>query len=224
MSHKIVVIGAGYAGVLAAKKLDRRLKKEDVDITIIDRNSYHTMLTELHEVAANRVPEDHVRISIKKIFAGRRVHVALDDIQTVDYDNKTVVGTVTNYPYDHLVVACGSKPTFFGTPGAQENAYYLWSYDDAVWLKHHIVEVFKDAASEKDPALRKQLLTFYVVGAGFTGAEMVGEPLFAPNMKSSAAMCGSSMWTCWTGWSPRSRNACRSKWSGVSARWAWKSS
>lgn len=175
MSHKIVVIGAGYAGVLAAKKLDRRLKKEDVDITIIDRNSYHTMLTELHEVAANRVPEDHVRISIKKIFAGRRVHVALDDIQTVDYDNKTVVGTVTNYPYDHLVVACGSKPTFFGTPGAQENAYYLWSYDDAVWLKHHIVEVFKDAASEKDPALRKQLLTFYVVGAGFTGAEMVGE-------------------------------------------------
>ena len=175
MSHKIVVIGAGYAGVLAAKKLARRLRKEDVQITIIDRNSYHTMLTELHEVAANRVPEDHVRISIRKIFAGHGVKVALDNIQTVDYENKTVVGTVTNYEYDHLVVACGSKPTFFGTPGAEENAYYLWSYDDAVALKHHIVEVFKDASSETDPQLRKQLLTFYVVGAGFTGAEMVGE-------------------------------------------------
>ncbi len=175
MSQKIVVIGAGYAGVLATKKLDRRLKKEDVEITIIDRNSYHTMLTELHEVAANRVPEDHVRISIKKIFAERRVKVVLDNIQTVDYDKKTVVGEVGNYEYDYLVVACGSKPTFFGTPGAEENAYYLWSYDDAVWLKHHIVEVFKDAASETNQELRKQLLTFYVVGAGFTGAEMVGE-------------------------------------------------
>ena len=175
MSHKIVVIGAGYAGVLATKKLVRRLKKEDVDITIIDRNSYHTMLTELHEVAANRVPEDHVRISIKKIFAGRPVNVVLDTIQTVDYDNKMVVGNVASYAYDHLVVACGSKPTFFGTPGAEDNAFYIWSYDDAVWLKHHIVEVFKDAASETDPLLRQQLLTFYVVGAGFTGAEMVGE-------------------------------------------------
>ncbi len=176
MGKNIVIVGAGYAGVLTAKKLHKRLKKtQDVRITLIDRHPYHTMLTELHEVAAGRVPEDHVRISLKKIFAGRRVDVKLDTVTAVDYDKKTVIGKAGRYSYDYLVMAAGSKPTYFGTPGADEFSYKLWSYDDAVRLKHHIVDVFKNAASETDPEEKKKLLTFYVVGAGFTGVEMVGE-------------------------------------------------
>jgi len=175
MSKKIVVVGAGYAGVLTAKKLAKRLKKTDSHITIIDKNPYHTMLTELHEVAANRVPEDHIRISLKKIFAGRRVNVVLDTITAVDIENKAVVGEEGSYIYDYLVIACGSKPTFFGTSGAEENSFTLWSYDDAVLLKHHIKDVFKTAVTVTNPAEKRKLLTFYVVGAGFTGVEMVGE-------------------------------------------------
>lgn len=175
MSNRIVVVGAGYAGVLTAKKLAKCLKKNDVQITIIDRHPYHTMLTELHEVAANRVPEDHVRISLKKIFAGRDVDVVMDTVLSVEYDQKTVIGRDSTYEYDYLVVASGSRPTFFGTPGVAEYSYKLWSYDDAVRLKHHITDVFKKAASETDFEKKKKLLTFYVVGAGFTGAEMVGE-------------------------------------------------
>ncbi len=176
MGKNIVIVGAGYAGVLTAKKLAKRLKKTpDVHITIIDKHPFHTMLTELHEVAANRVPDNHVRISLDKIFAGRKVDVKLDTVTGVDYENKTVVGQAGEYPYDYLVVACGSKPTYFGTPGAEEFSYKLWSFDDAVLLKNHIIDVFKQAVSETDPALRKKLLTFYVVGAGFTGVEMVGE-------------------------------------------------
>jgi NADH dehydrogenase len=176
MGKNIVIVGAGYAGVLTAKKLHKRLKKTpDVHITLIDRHPYHTMLTELHEVAANRVPEDHVRISLKKIFAGRRVEVKLDTVTAVDYDKKTVIGKATSYSYDYLIMAAGSKPTYFGTPGAEEFSYKLWSFDDAVRLKHHIMDVFKNAASETDPEEKKKLLTFYVVGAGFTGVEMVGE-------------------------------------------------
>jgi NADH dehydrogenase len=176
MERNIVIVGAGYAGVLTAKKLAKRLKKTpDVRITIIDRHPYHTMLTELHEVAANRIPENHVRISLKKIFAGRNVDVKLDTITGVDYDKKTVIGRTGSYKYDYLVVACGSRPTFFGTPGAEEFSYKLWSFDDAVLLKHHVEDVFKDAVSETNLEQRRKLLTFYVVGAGFTGVEMVGE-------------------------------------------------
>lgn len=175
MSKKIVVVGAGYAGVLTAKKLAKRLKKTDAHITIIDKNPYHTMLTELHEVAADRVTEDHIRISLKKIFAGRRVNVVLDTITSVDIENKAVVGEADSYGYDYLVVACGSKPTFLGIAGAEENSFTLWSYDDAVTLKHHIKDTFKMAAAVKDPAEKRKLLTFYVVGAGFTGVEMAGE-------------------------------------------------
>ncbi len=176
MEKRIVIIGAGYAGVLTAKILAKRLKKTSgVNITLIDRNPYHTMLTELHEVAANRVPEDHVRISLKKIFAGRRVDVKLDTVTAVNCEKKTVVGKSGSYAYDYLVIATGSRPTFFGTPGADLYSYKLWSFDDAVRLKHHIIDVFKDAASETDPEKKRGLLTFYVVGAGFTGVEMAGE-------------------------------------------------
>ncbi|MBW7573835.1 NAD(P)/FAD-dependent oxidoreductase [Caproiciproducens faecalis] len=176
MEKKIVIIGAGYSGLLTAKKLAKRLKKhEDVSVTIIDKNPFHTMLTELHEVAAGRVDEDSVKISLSRVFAGRKVNVKLDTVQSIDFDQKLVTGISENYSYDYLVLAAGSKPTFFGTKGAEEYAHTLWSYDDAVRLKDHIHDCFRKAARETNPEEKKKLLTFYVVGAGFTGIEMVGE-------------------------------------------------
>ncbi|WP_411678282.1 NAD(P)/FAD-dependent oxidoreductase [Caproicibacter sp.] len=176
MGKKIVVVGAGYSGLLTAKKLAKKLKKlDDVSITIIDRNPFHTMLTELHEVAAGRVDEDSIKISLKKVFAGRKVDVKLDTVQEIDFEKKTVRGSVETYDYDFLVLAAGSKPTFFGVNGAAEYAYTLWSYDDAVRLKNHIEDCFRMASRETDLAEKNRLLTFYVVGAGFSGVEMVGE-------------------------------------------------
>lgn len=172
----IVIVGAGYAGVLTAKKLAKKFKKnEDVNITIIDKNPFHTMLTELHEVAANRVDEDSIKMSLNKIFAGRRVNIKLDTVQSIDFEGKKVLGKAESYDYDYLVLAAGSKPTYFGVPGAEEFAFKLWSYDDAVKLKDHIHNCFREAARETDIEEKKRLLNFYVVGAGFTGVEMVGE-------------------------------------------------
>ena len=176
MSKRIVVLGAGYGGILTAKKLAKKFKKSrDVEITIIDRNPYHTMLTELHEVSAGRVPEDAIKIDLKKIFAKRKVEVVLDNIQKIDFENKQLKGQVGNYSYDYLVVGTGSKPTFFGCKGAEEHAFTLWSYEDAVKLKHQILEQFRKASVEKDPEKRKKMLTFVIIGCGFTGIELVGE-------------------------------------------------
>lgn len=172
----IVIVGAGYAGVLTAKKLAKRLKtRQDIQITVIDKNPFHTMYTELHEVAAHRVDEDSIKISLERVFAGRNVHVVLDTVVTIDFENQVLEGNVGTYPYDYLVLSTGSKPTFFGVPGAEEISYTLWSYDDAVVLREHLLHVFRRAARETDPAERRRLLTFYVVGAGFTGVEMAGE-------------------------------------------------
>ena len=106
----IVMIGAGYAGVLTAKKLAKRFKKNDeVNITIIDKNPFHTMLTELHEVAAGRVDEDSIKISLKKVFAGRKVNVVLDTVETVDYQNKKVIGKQNSYQYQKSgLLSCNS--------------------------------------------------------------------------------------------------------------------
>ena len=175
----IVVIGAGYAGVLATKKLEKKLRKKGVanetQITIIDKHPYHTMLTELHEVAACRVGEESVKMNLDQIFAGRKVNVVLDTVTKIHFEENRITGENGEYSYDYLVLAAGSKPTFFGVEGAEEYSYTLWSYDDAVRLRDHIHDCFRLAADEPDQEKRRELLTFYVVGAGFTGVEMMGE-------------------------------------------------
>lgn len=175
MAKKIVILGAGSAGVLICKKLVKKFKGIEVDITIIDKNPYHTVLTELHEVAAFRVDESSIRIDIKKIFAGLKVNVVQDNIIKGDYENNIIFGENKEYHYDYLVMATGCKPTFFGVNGAKENSFTLWSYDDAVKIRDHILDIFKRASEEQNLEHKKSLLNFYVVGSGFTGVEMVGE-------------------------------------------------
>ena len=176
MKTKIVILGAGYAGVLTAKKLAKQFRKNlDVQVTIIDKNSYHTMLTELHEVAAGRVDEDSIRVSLKRIFAERKIEVVLDKIEKIDYGNQQLIGMQKPYDYDYLVVAAGSQPAFYNIPGAEEHSLKLWSYEDSIKLKAHILATFAKAMNEPDETTRRKLLTFYVCGAGFTGVEMAGE-------------------------------------------------
>lgn len=174
--QKIIVLGGGYGGVLTAKKLAKRFKKDEhIEITLIDKKPYHTMLTELHEVAAGRVEEDSIRIDLKKVFAGRKVNVVLDEITEIDFDKKMLKSEKNVYDYHYLVIGTGSQPTFFGIPGAKEYTHKLWSYEDAVNLKEHILHMFREAAKETNQEKRQKMLTFVVVGGGFTGIEMIGE-------------------------------------------------
>jgi NADH:ubiquinone reductase (H+-translocating) len=176
MNKRIVIVGAGYSGILTAKKLEKKFRKNnDVTITIIDKNPFHTMLTELHEVAAGRVDEESIRISLKRVFAGRKVDVKHDNVNSIDFAKKLVVGNKESYGYDYLVLSAGSKPTFFGVEGAQEHAFKLWSYEDSIILKNQILDAFRKALVETNLDEKKRLLTFHIVGAGFTGAEMAGE-------------------------------------------------
>lgn len=172
----IVIVGAGYAGVLTAKKLEKKFRKDpSVRITLIDKNPFHTMLTELHEVAAGRVEEDSIKMSLKRIFAGRRVEVVQDTAESIDFAQRIVKGKKQDYSYDYLVIASGSKTAFYNVPGAEQYAYTLWSYADAIRLRTRIEQCFRDAALEPDPEKRRQLLSFCIVGAGFTGTELVAE-------------------------------------------------
>lgn len=180
MSDKknILILGAGYGGVHVAKKLAKKYKKNNnVEITLIDKNPFHTLMTELHEVAGGRVHPESVQIELSKIFARTKVNVVTDLIEKVDTDNKTVKTTNGNYTYDYLVVGTGSEPAFFGVPGVKENGFTLWSFEDAMKIRHHVQKMFKLAAKERNEAKRKKMLTFVVAGSGFTGIEMAGELL-----------------------------------------------
>lgn len=176
--NKIVVLGAGYGGVQTAKRLAKKYKKNnDVEITLIDKNPYHTLMTELHEVAGGRVHPESVQVELAKIFGKTKVNVVIDYIEEVNTDKKVVKTTNEKYEYDYLVIGTGSEPAFFGVPGVKENGFTLWSFEDALRIREHIQEMFAKASIEKNANKRKEMLTFVVAGSGFTGIEMAGELL-----------------------------------------------
>ncbi|MEG1004646.1 MAG: FAD-dependent oxidoreductase [Clostridium sp.] len=178
MTTKIVILGAGYAGVHAAKKLSKKYKKNDeVEITLIDKNPYHTLMTELHEVAGGRVPEESVKIELSRIFHRTKVNVVVDYIENVDSENNVVKTKQGEFQYDYLIIGTGSEPAFFGVPGVKENGFTLWSLEDALKIKAHIKDRVKEASYERNAEIRKRMLTFVVAGSGFTGIEMAGELL-----------------------------------------------
>ncbi|MCX7773416.1 MAG: NAD(P)/FAD-dependent oxidoreductase [Clostridia bacterium] len=175
MAKRVLIVGAGYAGIEAALTLNRRKKKNDLEITLIDKNDYHTLLTELHEVAGNRISEEGIRIPLRSIFKYTNVNLVLDEITSFDLEHNRVASVKKQYEYDYLILAMGSTPNFFGIPGLKENAFTLWSFDDAVRIREHIKKCFTLASQEKDKEARRRFLTFVVAGAGFTGVEMIGE-------------------------------------------------
>lgn len=173
---KILVLGAGYGGVHSAKKLAKKYKKnDDVEITLIDKNTFHTLMTELHEVAGGRVHKESVQVDLTKIFARTKVNLVTDYIEKVDTDKKVVKTTHGSYEYDYLIVGTGSEPAFFGVPGVKENGFTLWSFEDALEIREHIQKMFEKASKERNAKARKKMLTFAVAGSGFTGIEMAGE-------------------------------------------------
>lgn len=175
---KILILGTGYGGVHAAKLLNKKFKKNnDVEITIIGKDPYHTLMTELHEVVGGRIEEDGVKVYLNKIFGASKVKVITDTISNIDFKNQKLLSNdnKNNYSYDYLILGSGSEPAFFGIQGVKENSFTIGSLSDSIKLREHIKEMFIKASTEKDEERRRELLTFVVAGAGFTGIETVGE-------------------------------------------------
>ena len=176
-TKNIVVVGAGYSGVSATKFLAKKLKRDnDVQITLIDRHSYHTMMTELHEVAGGRVEPEAIQYDLQRLFARQKnVQLVTDTVTGIDKENKIVTTKLGSYAFDYLVLGMGGEPNDFGTPGVKEHGFTLWSFEDSVRIREHILKTVAKAAIEPDAAVRRAMLTFVVCGSGFTGIEMIGE-------------------------------------------------
>lgn len=172
----IIIIGAGYAGVHAAKRLAKKFKQdESVKITLIDRHSYHTMMTELHEVAGHRVEANAIQFDLHRLFKNTKVKLVTDNVTQVDYDKRYVKTEGGTFRFDYLILGMGGEPNDFGIPGVTENGFTLWSWEDAIRLREHIANTVRKASTIRDKKKRKAMLTFVVCGSGFTGIEMVGE-------------------------------------------------
>jgi NADH:ubiquinone reductase (H+-translocating) len=168
---KVVVIGAGFGG----RDLTRRLRDAPVEVTLIDRNNFHTFQPLLYQVATAGLTAADVAYPVRGIFQRQRnARFRRGEVTGVDWDGKRVLlDGQAPLPFDELVIAAGATVGWFGTTGAEEHGFPLYTLADAVRLRNHVIERFE--AADADPALVDDgALTFVVVGGGPTGVEMAG--------------------------------------------------
>ena len=168
----VVVVGGGFAGVGCVKRLAR---EDGVTVTLIDQHNYHQFQPLLYQVATSQLASSDIAFSLRKLFRKHEnVDVKLGEVAELDPAARSVaLAGGERFAGDALVVAAGSRPNFFRTPGAEEHALPLYSLEDATRLRSRILEVFE--AADRDPALLDQgALTFVVVGGGPTGVELAG--------------------------------------------------
>jgi NADH dehydrogenase len=183
----VVILGGGFAGVTTAQYLERLFgADESVSITLVSDTNHLLFTPMLSEVTAGGVEAQHIGPPLRAFF--HRTRVVRGEVQTVDLAARIVrlasdpadphappyAGTQPDLPVDHLVLALGAVPNFFGNKGIEANAFTFKSLGDAILLRNHVIEMLERADAEPDPQRRKALVTFVVAGGGFAGAELVG--------------------------------------------------
>lgn len=172
---QIVIIGAGFGGLFAA----RTLANTQTDVTLIDRQNYHTFTPLLYQVATAGLDPSEIAYPIRSIFRGAdNVRPMMGEVETIDPAERVVVvranGFTHRVSYDYLIVAAGSVTHHFGLEAAETHGFGLKDLSEAVVLRNHILKQFERAAWSEDAAYREASETLVVVGGGPTGLETAG--------------------------------------------------
>ena len=171
---RIVVAGAGYAGLHVALRLTAKLRNNPVvELTLVDRHDYHQALTELPRVAAGTRAADAVRIPLQDVLA-ERVRFVQAEISGFDLAGRRLLTRARPIDWSRLVLALGSRPNDFAIPGLAQRALSLYSASDAQQVWTAVNRALKDAAAA-DPERQQRLATVVVGGGGATGVELAGE-------------------------------------------------
>jgi NADH dehydrogenase len=176
-AQKIVIVGAGFAGMAVARTLaDLLPARDDADIILIDRNDFLLFTPMLTEVAGGELDARHIVASPRQLSA--RIRFEQATVERIDLAARSVVlrssidgSRTTTLTADHLVIALGSGPNYHHIPGVQDHSLPIKTVRDAVAVRNRIIRCLEAAQLEADAEVRKQLLTFVVAGGGFTGVE-----------------------------------------------------
>lgn len=174
---RVLILGGGYGGLMAARLLQRHVDR-DLEVTVVDPNTYMTYQPLLPEVAGGHVAPRDVTVPLGRTL--RRCRVLQASVTGVDSGARSVSlraadGTESTLGYDELIVAMGAISRVFPTPGLQEHGIGFKTVEEAAFLHDHVIEQVERAAGTDDPAERAKALTFLVVGGGYTGVEGLSE-------------------------------------------------
>jgi NADH dehydrogenase len=167
----VVVVGAGFAGLSAAKQLGR----SPVDVVVVDRENHHLFQPLVYQVAMAALSATSVSAPIRSVLARHEnTRVVLAQARTVDLDRRCVVTDHGELPYDYVILATGMEPTYYGHDPWEPLAPSPKGLDEALEIRKRVLLAFEEAEWAADPARRRRLLEFVVVGGGPTGVEFAG--------------------------------------------------
>jgi NADH dehydrogenase len=168
---QVVIIGAGFGGLEAAKVLEC----ESLRVTVIDRTNYHLFQPLLYQVATAALSPADIAAPVRGVLSDcRNIEVILAEVQSIDVAKRCVRAGDVDLSYDYLIIATGSRHSYFGHPEWEKLAPGLKSLEDAVEIRRRILMAFEFAEKTTDEAARKAAMTFVIVGGGPTGVEMAG--------------------------------------------------
>ncbi len=168
---RVVIVGGGFGGLAAAAGLERAA----VDITLVDKRNHHVFSPLLYQVATAGLSPGDIASPIRWILRRQRnVRVWLAEAKAIDLAARAITLADGILEYDYLVVAAGSRPSYFGHDEWRPHAPGLKTMEDALAIRRQILLAFERAERERDPDVQRRLLTFVVIGGGATGVELAG--------------------------------------------------
>jgi NADH dehydrogenase len=169
--HRVVIVGGGFGGLYVAKSLG----KAPVDVTLIDKRNFHLFQPLLYQVATGTLSPAQISSPLRSILSrNRNTKVLMEHVIDLDTQRQQVVTPNQCIPYDTLIVATGVRHHYFGKEEWQTAAPGLKTIEDALEMRRRIFSAFEAAEKEPDPAKRRAMLTFVIVGGGPTGVELAG--------------------------------------------------
>jgi len=167
----VVVVGAGFGGLRAA----RALRRAPVEVVLVDRHNYHLFQPLLYQVATAGLEPEQIARPVRAILRGQHnADFRLVEVTGLDLAQRQLATDAGPLPYDYLVLAVGGETNFFGLDAVRRHGFALKDLPDALGIRHHVLRSFEQAVLEPDADRRRALLTFVVVGGGPTGVEMAG--------------------------------------------------
>lgn len=171
MKKKVIIIGAGFGGLNAAKQL----ADSDFDITVIDKTNHHLFQPLLYQVATAALSPADIAVPIRSLFSDySNIRIILDEVISIDKKKHIVHTKSDSFNFDYLIIAVGSRHSYFAKNNWERLAPGLKTLNDALLIREKIIEALELAEKEENSELRKKNLTFVIVGGGPTGVELAG--------------------------------------------------